>query len=59
MLNNAREKSFLMFVRKCAMETMVVALKWYKETGDERFIDEVKKLAVNSEYFKKEIEKLK
>lgn len=59
MLQNSGHKSFLMQCRVITMQAMKIALNLYKETKDEIFIERAKELGESSEWYKKEIERLK
>jgi len=59
MLNNAREKNFIQFVRLCDMEAMAVALRMYKETKNEEFYELAIKLGEWSKLWKQELSTIK
>ena len=59
MLDNIRTKEFYRFSRIQVMEAMKIALRWYKETKDEQFLELAKKLGLDSQWYKEELEKLR
>lgn len=55
MLNDAREKSFIQYVRLCDMEAMACALRMFKESGNEELYVWAMKMGEWSKYWKKEL----
>ena len=58
MLQNVHRKLVYRECRRMTMEAMKVALRWYRDTGDEEFLERAKELGESSQWYKEEIQKL-